>query len=289
MTAETILPNSNPGPVSAPVDQAALATLKPDQLAALNATRTKYGLPAYAIEKPADKPNVTNDPTIRETARALLKSQLPGKTDAEYDELLSQAGHTNEALDKTAPKKDDAVFHSSLQGPADGKAYDFSKTYVGRNFKGGTQALTAFDAEARTALKAAEVPTTMAAGLLGAMLDAGQEFSSHTTTAQRTLYDQTQKAILANLKPEQVTAAELAGDPIEGKVSAAPGGGALGGVKVATRRGWFAARPSGTEPVYKLYAESFAGAEHLRAIQEEAQQLLLRVFAGNKTNRAESV
>ncbi len=99
-----------------------------------------------------------------------------------------------------------------------------------------------------------------------------------------------QKAVLAKLSPEQVTATELAGDAIESKLTAAPGDGApLGGLKVATKTGWFAARPSGTENVYKLYAESFAGKEHLRAIQHEAQELIAKVFAGNKPRPAESV
>ncbi len=90
-----------------------------------------------------------------------------------------------------------------------------------------------------------------------------------------------QKAILRRLSPEQVSARELAGDPIEAMLTAAPGNGApLGGLKVVTKRGWFAARPSGTEDVYKLYAESFAGEDHLRKIQQEAQELISRTFAG---------
>jgi phosphoglucomutase len=84
-----------------------------------------------------------------------------------------------------------------------------------------------------------------------------------------------QKALLAKLSPDQVQARELAGDPIESMLTTAPGNGApLGGLKVVTRRGWFAARPSGTENVYKLYGESFDGAGHLRQIQEEAQALI---------------
>jgi phosphoglucomutase len=90
-----------------------------------------------------------------------------------------------------------------------------------------------------------------------------------------------QKAILERLSPQQVSARELAGDPIERMLTAAPGNGApLGGIKVVAKRGWFAARPSGTEDVYKLYAESFAGKDHLRKIQQEAQDLISRVFAG---------
>jgi phosphoglucomutase len=88
-----------------------------------------------------------------------------------------------------------------------------------------------------------------------------------------------QKARLAKLSPEQVTATELAGDPIEAMLTTAPGNGApIGGLKVATRRGWFAARPSGTENVYKLYAESLAGIDHLRMIQREAQELVGRAL-----------
>jgi len=89
-----------------------------------------------------------------------------------------------------------------------------------------------------------------------------------------------QKVALAALNPEQVTAHELAGDPIEAMLTRAPGNGApIGGLKVVTRRGWFAARPSGTEDVYKIYAESFAGAEHLKRIQDEARELVGRALA----------
>ncbi|HEY2043504.1 MAG TPA: hypothetical protein VGH11_12575, partial [Jatrophihabitans sp.] len=84
-----------------------------------------------------------------------------------------------------------------------------------------------------------------------------------------------QKAVLAKLSPEQVTAETLAGDPITARLTTAPGNGAsIGGLKVTTERGWFAARPSGTEDVYKLYAESFAGPEHLAQIQDEARSIV---------------
>lgn len=88
-----------------------------------------------------------------------------------------------------------------------------------------------------------------------------------------------QKDALAKLSPAQVAARELAGDPIDSMQTTAPGNGApLGGLKVSTKRGWFAARPSGTENVYKLYAESFAGADHLRRIQQEAQELISKII-----------
>ncbi|MBV8518675.1 MAG: alpha-D-glucose phosphate-specific phosphoglucomutase [Acidobacteria bacterium] len=84
-----------------------------------------------------------------------------------------------------------------------------------------------------------------------------------------------QKSLLGKLAPEQVRAQELAGDPIEAILTKAPGdGNAIGGLKVATRNGWFAARPSGTENIYKIYAESFISEEHLRALQSEAQALV---------------
>jgi phosphoglucomutase len=88
-----------------------------------------------------------------------------------------------------------------------------------------------------------------------------------------------QKARLARLSPAQVGASELAGDRIVSRLTTAPANDApIGGLKVATGSGWFAARPSGTESVYKLYAESFRGPDHLRRIQEEAQALIGKVF-----------
>jgi phosphoglucomutase len=89
-----------------------------------------------------------------------------------------------------------------------------------------------------------------------------------------------QKAILSKLSPDQVNATELAGDRIVTMLTKAPGNGAaIGGLKVATESGWFAARPSGTEDVYKLYAESFKGKEHLKQIQEQAQVLVSGALA----------
>ena len=91
--------------------------------------------------------------------------------------------------------------------------------------------------------------------------------------------DREQKAALGRLSPEQVTATELAGETITAKLTAAPGNAAaIGGLKVTTESGWFAARPSGTEDVYKIYAESFSGPEHLRQIQTEAQHIVASVI-----------
>lgn len=84
-----------------------------------------------------------------------------------------------------------------------------------------------------------------------------------------------QKAVLSNLSPELVAATELAGEPIVAKLTRAPGNNAaIGGLKVSTANGWFAARPSGTEHIYKIYAESFTGESHLALIQAEAQAIV---------------
>jgi len=91
--------------------------------------------------------------------------------------------------------------------------------------------------------------------------------------------DRAEKAVLGRLSPDQVTATELAGDPITATLTNAPGNGApIGGLKVSTESGWFAARPSGTEDVYKIYAESFRGPDHLGRLQEEARALIGEVL-----------
>jgi len=90
-----------------------------------------------------------------------------------------------------------------------------------------------------------------------------------------------EKAALGRLSADAVTATTLAGEPITAKLTTAPGNGApIGGLKVATANGWFAARPSGTEDVYKIYAESFQGPEHLARIQEEARSLVSAALKG---------
>jgi phosphoglucomutase len=91
-----------------------------------------------------------------------------------------------------------------------------------------------------------------------------------------------QKEALARLSPEQVAATELAGEPITAALTTAPGNGApIGGLKVVAGSGWFAARPSGTEDVYKLYAESFRGPEHLAAIQDQAREIIAAAIGGS--------
>jgi phosphoglucomutase len=88
-----------------------------------------------------------------------------------------------------------------------------------------------------------------------------------------------EKAVLQNLKPELIAADKLAGEKIKAKLTQAPGNGApIGGLKVITENGWFAARPSGTEDIYKIYSESFRGTNHLKRIQEEAQEIVKKAF-----------
>ncbi len=93
--------------------------------------------------------------------------------------------------------------------------------------------------------------------------------------------DREQKAKLAALSPDDVRADSLAGEPITAKLTAAPGNGAaIGGLKVTTESAWFAARPSGTEDVYKIYAESFKGADHLAQVQAEAREVVTAALGG---------
>ena len=91
-----------------------------------------------------------------------------------------------------------------------------------------------------------------------------------------------QKELLAKLSPQKVKLTELAGEKIQTVLTHAPGNGApIGGLKVIAESGWFAARPSGTEDIYKIYAESFRGADHLRRILEEAQTIVNDALAAS--------
>jgi phosphoglucomutase len=88
-----------------------------------------------------------------------------------------------------------------------------------------------------------------------------------------------QKNALKALTPEQLGLTDLAGDPVQAIRTKAPGNDqAFGGIKVETEQGWFAARPSGTEDVYKIYAESFRGQDHLKLIQQDARAAIAKAF-----------
>jgi len=117
--------------------------------------------------------------------------------------------------------------------------------------------------------------------------DPGEHYRDLTARFGAPLYermdapaDAAQRSVLARLAPEQVRASTLAGEPILAKLTQAPGNGApIGGLKVVTENGWFAARPSGTEDVYKIYAESFKGQDHLSALQQEAKEIIASALA----------
>ena len=109
-----------------------------------------------------------------------------------------------------------------------------------------------------------------------------QQYGNPVYRRSDAVANSTQKKVLSTLNPEMVSADTLAGDKITARLTHAPGNGeALGGLKVVTEKGWFAARPSGTEDVYKIYAESFDGEQHLQQIQSEAEQIVATVFAEN--------
>jgi len=116
--------------------------------------------------------------------------------------------------------------------------------------------------------------------------DPGEHYRELTERFGAPLYERmdapanaAQRKVLARLAPEQVSAATLAGEPILAKLTKAPGNGAaIGGLKVITENGWFAARPSGTEDVYKIYTESFKGQAHLDALKQEAQEMVAAAF-----------
>jgi phosphoglucomutase len=117
--------------------------------------------------------------------------------------------------------------------------------------------------------------------------DPGEHYQDLTDRFGKPVYERidapaspAEKAILKQLSPDQVTATELAGEPITARLTRAPGNdAAIGGLKVVSENGWFAARPSGTEDIYKIYAESFIGEEHLRKIQSEAQEIVASALA----------
>jgi phosphoglucomutase len=133
------------------------------------------------------------------------------------------------------------------------------------------------------------VPALLAAEITARMgRDPGEIYTELTREFGEPAYDRVeapatpdQKQLLAKLSPQQVKLTELAGEKIQTVLTHAPGNGApIGGLKVVAENGWFAARPSGTEDIYKIYAESFGGVDHLRRILEEAQAIVNESLAG---------
>ena len=142
------------------------------------------------------------------------------------------------------------------------------------------------------------IALSLLAGEMTARLgrDPGEVYSELTRELGAPVYDRVEapanaaeKKILKELSPQQVRQTDLAGEKITSILTRAPGNGApIGGVKVIAENGWFAARPSGTENIYKIYAESFRGQEHLRRILEEAQAIVSDAFAAARADAPRS-
>ena len=163
---------------------------------------------------------------------------------------------------------------------------DGSLGFVGEEYAGAT--FLRKNGEVWTTDKDGLIPGLLAAEMTAKLgKDPGQLYGELTAKYGAPVYQRIdaaatkdQKAKLSKLSPAQVTAKELAGEPITAILTEAPGNhAAIGGLKVATENGWFAARPSGTEDVYKIYAESFHGEDHLKRIQTEAQALVNAAIA----------
>jgi phosphoglucomutase len=163
---------------------------------------------------------------------------------------------------------------------------DGSLGFVGEESAGAS--LARLDGSVWTTDKDGMVPALLAAEITARMgRDPGEIYRELTREFGDPVYDRVeapatpeQKALLAKLSPRQIKITELAGEKIQTVLTNAPGNGAaIGGLKVASESGWFAARPSGTENIYKIYAESFNGADHLRRIQEEAQTIVSAALA----------
>jgi phosphoglucomutase len=158
---------------------------------------------------------------------------------------------------------------------------DGSLGFAGEESAGA--AFVRLDGRVWTTDKDGIVPALLSAEITARMgRDPGEIYHDLTREFGEPAYDRVeapatpeQKAVLLRLSPQQIRLTELAGETIETVLTHAPGNGApIGGVKVMTNSGWFAARPSGTEDIYKIYAESFRGAEHLHRILEEARTIV---------------
>ena len=164
---------------------------------------------------------------------------------------------------------------------------DSSLGFGGEESAGAT--FSRLDGSVWTTDKDGIIPALLAAEITARMgRDPGELYRELTRELGEPAYDRVdapatpgQKKLLAELSAEQVKVTELAGEKIEAILTRAPGNGAsIGGLKVVTKSGWFAARPSGTEEIYKVYAESFRGESHLRRILEEAQNIVGTALTG---------
>ncbi|MBX3084440.1 MAG: phosphoglucomutase (alpha-D-glucose-1,6-bisphosphate-dependent) [Anaerolineae bacterium] len=163
---------------------------------------------------------------------------------------------------------------------------DGSLGFVGEESAGAS--FVRFDGDVWTTDKDGMIPSLVAAEITARMgHDPGELYADLTREFGEPVYERfeapatpEQKAALAKLSPEQVNSKELAGEAIQAVLTNAPGNGAaIGGLKVVVKSGWFAARPSGTENIYKIYAESFRGSDHLQRLLEEAQLIVNEAIA----------
>ena len=172
---------------------------------------------------------------------------------------------------------------------ADG-LFDGSLGFVGEESAGAS--FLRKDGSVWTTDKDGFVPALLSAEITAVMgRDPGEVYQDLAKEFGNSFYDRVeaaaspeQKAVLLKLSPDQITTEELAGEKIEQVLVNAPGNGAaIGGLKVATKNAWFAARPSGTENIYKIYAESFLDANHLGRVIEEAQQVVNKALGASAT------
>ena len=171
-----------------------------------------------------------------------------------------------------------------------GGLLDSSLCFGGEESAGAS--FSRIDGRAWTTDKDGFIPCLLAAEMTAALgKDPGEVYRNLTKDLGDPVYDRVEapatrreKAALAKLSPEQVTESQLAGERILARLTKAPGNDApIGGLKVTSESGWFAARPSGTEDIYKIYAESFRGRDHLNRIIEEAQALVGRAIGTART------
>jgi phosphoglucomutase len=167
--------------------------------------------------------------------------------------------------------------------------------FVGEESAGAS--FVRMDGSVWTTDKDGMIPALLAAEITAKMgRDPGEIYREFTREFGESSYERmeapatpSQKKLLAKLSPQQINVSELAGEPIQAVLTNAPGNGAdIGGLKVAAASGWFAARPSGTEDIYKIYAESFRGADHLHRILEEAQAMVDTTLAATPDRSGKS-
>jgi phosphoglucomutase len=198
------------------------------------------------------------------------------------DSAIGKTLVSSEMIDRVATKVGRALYEVPVgfKWFVDG-LLDGSLAFGGEESAGATFAR--LDGTVWTTDKDGMVPALLAAEITARVgRDPGEIYRDLTRELGEPVYDRVeapatpdQKALLATLSPRQVTITELAGETIQGILTQAPGNGAsIGGLKVTARSGWFAARPSGTEEIYKIYAESFEGADHLQRILAEAQTIV---------------